>query len=207
MRKVKNSGKKIPLGKMRKWGKCLKLMDRSDLATYGIKRFFARYSLAVGFEGIKVKNLSEKTKKGYDSIFKVQIAYSAFDALLTGIEILNHSVTVEYDRLKHVIDDEPLAERFRNKNSDLLHLALMHTTKNMTKNLLNFNDSKSNNVMHIAAAVRHLSAHGLMTVNGARLDLVRNVNDMNKLGDEVIKYTEGLFGKFVDELFVNVSAE
>ncbi len=208
---MKKSKKNVPLKSIKKWGKYLRLESRFNLnvglRTDGLRQFFARYVLAKGFKGLKITDISPRTLRGYDAMFKVQIAYSAFDALLEGVALFSHRSDLEYKRFKHKIINPELANSIRANNENLILVSISHANSTFARQLESVYSARSDNVMHIASAIRHLSAHGLLTVNGARLDLAKNVKDLNILADLVIKYTDDLFTEFVEVAYDSICAE
>jgi hypothetical protein len=188
--------------KIKKFNKALKMLSEVEvLPVFGIKRFYSRYALAHSYIGMNIDGMSQRTIRGYSAMYRLQIAYSAFDSLLEGISTLGIKTGIAMKRHMHVIENKKLIESFRENNRDIFHLCIVHCDKNTRESISDLLDGKQNNILHLAAAIRHLVAHGHMSVHGGRLNLARNVRDVVTLSDEVLRYADELFGKLADQLF------
>jgi hypothetical protein len=188
--------------KIKKFNSAIKMLGTDNLALYGMKRFYARYALAYEFEGLKIKNMGARTIRGYSAMFEVMIAYSAFDAMLEGVEIFQVRTDIKLNRLQHKIENqEKLAATIREKCGDILDIALQHCERKLRKQIYSFLKEEHDNVFFVAAAIRHVTAHGLLSVNGARLDLARNVEVFRKLASLILQHTDQQFEKFADQVY------
>ncbi len=188
--------------KVKKFNKALKILsDVETLHVFGIKRFYSRYALAHSFKGLNVDGMSPRTIRGYSAMYRLQIAYSAFDSLLDGVATLKVKTSIKMERHLHAIENEKLIESLRKHNQDIFHLCMVHCEKYTRKSISDLLDGKQNNILHLAAAIRHLVAHGQLSVHGGRLHLARNVRDVMTLSGEVLRYADEQFGKLADEVY------
>jgi hypothetical protein len=195
--------------KIKKFNKAIKMLGVNNFAIYGLKRFYARFAMAHDYEGIKLRSMKARTVRGYSAMFEVMIAYSAFDSLLEGIEIFHKEMTdIKLNRLQHEIkNQEKLAETIRLKCNAILDIALQHCEKKLKNQIHKFRDGEHDNVFFVAAAIRHLTAHGLLSVNGGRLDLARNVEVFKKLSRLVLAHADEQFTKFSDQVYDYAAAQ
>lgn len=127
-----------------------------------LSRFQARYSMASRLEDVTFEGLGEATSAGYTEALRVGLCYSALEALECVPSIGKGSVRV---------DSLPLADAFRSsKCTQLRELLLKHTSRQTKVSIEKLaSDESQVNVRWLAAGMRHLMFHGVLTPWGAGL--------------------------------------
>lgn len=193
--------------KIRKFNKALKMLGSERKAVFGLKRFFARYGLAYAYEGMNISILKAATVRGYSSMYGLQIAYTAFDALLEGIKIFDIRTDIKTKAHQHKISDAKLAEIIRKDCKDLLDIALMHCDEKLRKNLLQFIEKKNENILFVISAVRHIVSHGFLSVHGGGLDSKKRVQVMASLKNAILMYSDEVFSDFTDQVYDHAASQ
>ena len=161
--------------------------------------FFARFSLADGFISIKAKDFREISMKGYGSLIKLQLAYSAFDTLMSVINEYKKYARLQSDPYKHSLNRRILANQLRT-NSTLMELLENHTERKLKPRINLFNQKISDDVLCIAMGIRHLTAHGILSVGGGELDLKMNRDKVDALSNLLLDYSDEVFSKLSQKL-------
>lgn len=127
-----------------------------------LNRFAARYRLAKSFRGLDVEGYANaSTGEAYSSVMLAFLAYSALEQL--------HEATKDSPR-QHLHDRwadlaiSPSAKLRRTKKI-LLFLQAQMNSKDLRGHLQDFIDSKTENSLYVASALRHAVAHGFMSVH------------------------------------------
>lgn len=129
--------------------------------TSALARFNARFNLATSFEGVTLAGTSERTAQAYSSGIRVALAYSALEALDSAL-----GKRVARARMP----DEALARTYRSRTCDGLRELLGGAThaSQVQAQLRHLTDVQdADDVMPVAAAVRHLVFHGDFTAHGS----------------------------------------
>lgn len=145
----------------RAWGRYTLALGKRGTPAAGLARFNARFNLASSFEGVTLVGVSERTAHAYSSGIRVALAYSALEALDSALE-----KRVARTRLS----DEGLARRYRSRTCDGLRGLLeesTHASQVQSQLLVLATDPDADDVMPVAAAVRHLVFHGDFTAHGS----------------------------------------
>jgi hypothetical protein len=161
--------------------------------------FYARFALAHGFTAIQVTDFSERAIKGYSTLIKLQLAYSAFDTLMSVLDEYKKYVRLPSDPYKHSLKRTILANQFRS-NPTLINLLERHTERKLKPRINLFNQGFSDDVLPIAMAIRHLTAHGIMSVGGGELELKTNRDKIDVLSKLLIDYSDEVFAKLSQRL-------
>jgi hypothetical protein len=160
-------------------------------------RFVYRYRLANSFSGIVAENIGNSLK-GYNSILKVFLSYTAYEQLLNSANGLHVFGLLSVD--KNFILNKPLAEKLRN-NKELINFLFDHSVGSiLISQLSKFRESKNDDVVCIAYAIRNVFSHGELTATaiGTRLASQRKVLD--ELADCILAYCDDNFTKCVEKL-------
>ena len=130
-----------------------------------LNRFAARYRAAMLFDGIQLKSgASKEWQQGFSALLKVFLAYTAAESLRRGLG--------EKPPIVISLIDRPLANSLRS-NNELPVLLQKETHKKLSVHLLSFINGDSDDVGRVAAAIRHLVAHGTITVGGADVGTIK----------------------------------
>ena len=145
----------------RAWGRYTLALGKRDAPAAGLARFNARFNLATSFEGVTLVGVSERTAQAYSSGIGVALAYSALEALDSA---LGKRIARSH------LSNEGLARRYRSQTCDGLRGLLeesTHASQVQSQLLVLATDPDSDDVMPVAAAVRHLVFHGDFTAHGS----------------------------------------
>jgi hypothetical protein len=164
-----------------------------------LNRFAARYRAANLFDGIQLKpRASDDLRRGYSALLKVFLAYTAAESLRDGLRASHRS------SFRINLISSPLAKSLR-RNSKLLAL-LEEEVEKYNKNkkkvpplldrLQRFRSAESDDVGSVAQAIRHLVAHGVLTVGGANATTIERAASLTELAEEMLKLCNGEFSNF-----------
>jgi len=140
-----------------------------------INRLSARMGLAKSFRGIQLEGYKERTVRGYNALFRVFLTHSALECFC---DVYGYSTKWPKmgEHLAPVIAPygPALVMRiFRENDRDAKFYTFLQehlTAKTLRKNLKDCKEGRSENVITVSAAIRHVFAHGVLTANA---------NDMN----------------------------
>jgi hypothetical protein len=173
-----------------------------DIGT--INRLSARMRLAKGFQGIQLDGYQEPTVRGYNALFRVFLTHSALECFcdVYGYSTSSSKMGQDLAPVIALYNPGPVIRVFRERdNQDKLYSFLQKhlTNKSLIKDLKECKDCRSDNIVAVSAAMRHVFAHGVLTANA---------NDMNpraahEIGTTVANF---LFGMMDAEFTKTVEA-
>jgi hypothetical protein len=153
-----------------------------------LNRFAARYRAAKLFVGIQYSpDATDEWQRGFSALLKVFLAYSAAESFRTAKE--------ERGPITINLNDSLLAEVLRN-NENLLELLRVETRPALSNMVKTFQNRESDDVGCIAAAVRHLVAHGTLTVGGANVGTLERSECILRLAEAVLLLSDREFSEF-----------
>ncbi len=162
-----------------------------------LMRFVYRYRLAKCFSGIIADGIG-RTLNGYNAIFKVFLAYTAYEQLLKGAYGLR-----VYGLLKiseNRIFDEKIAEKIR-MNTQLIEYLIEYSTDSLLISQLNsFRKNSNNDITCVAYAIRNVFAHGQLTATPVGLSLKPQRIALLELADFLLDYCDENFTKCFEKL-------
>lgn len=161
--------------------------------------FFARFALADAFISINAKDFSYRAINGYSSLVKLQLAYSAFDTLMSVIKDYKLYVRMQSDPYKHCINRKILANQLRS-NTTLMDILEKYTERKLKPRISLFNQKISDDVLTVAMGIRHLTAHGILSVGGGALDTKTNIKKIDTLSNLLLDYSDEVFSKLSQKL-------
>ena len=129
-----------------------------------LNRLSSRYRLAKSFESINLTEYAKDTNDGYSSIFRVFLAYSAFEQLLDccGIKMNSLEAALPGYSSNELMSSIRSIEKY-DAYFKAIHAHLDHERhRNQVEAFL---EGKACNVLYLPAAVRHIFAHGKLTPN------------------------------------------
>ncbi len=127
----------------------------------GLSRFAARYRSAGNFQRAEFFGLSDELCAGYSAIIKLMLCYSAFEILCGAI---GHDVSQQ--RIVDARCAKALRAVYGRVAADTFPLATALTSKKLLSRLDACLQGKSEDVLPLAIALRHLFAHGFWTPTG-----------------------------------------
>lgn len=163
-----------------------------------VNRANARYRLAQSFRGLDLDGISSGTRIGYEISLRLMLCYSAAESTATAI---GQNVTGW-----HILD-KALAKNarpiFTKENSDgvvLIKDAMSVLNQPGMKNRLeDFVRGDTDDVRVAATAMRHLMAHGNLTVNALDMRLKRNQRTVETIAELMLSETENRFGEWLQD--------
>lgn len=183
----------FPKGK-KFWGEFVR--EKKIEGCENLTPFFYRFAFASGFKKMEVDGYSDRTLKGYNALFKVQLAFSAYDSLLIGGKSIKHRVKLKSSLYDYSLQNKRLARSLR-LNKELMKILIEKTKGSLSEKIKKFSEEKSDDVLPIAAAIRHLVAHGKITATSVDLLLVKNWKQIDKLSITILDFVDGLFYDYV----------
>lgn len=154
------------------WAECdaalRKFTPPSQLGFVGsagdLNRFRSRYRLAKSFRSISLDSYTAETTDGYSSLFRVFLAYSAFEQFLDccGLNL------PETQQLLPTYKSSECEEAIRKVEhyDSFLSVVMKHLDRKVHRTQLeNFLFGNPCNVLYVAAGIRHIFAHGKLTPN------------------------------------------
>jgi len=164
-----------------------------------LNRFQYRYRMARAFEGISAPDVGDRTLKGYAAGMKILLAYGAFDE----IRLVRNSLSIRPPKGEYTkIFDEKLASKIR-KNSDLKQmLEIPSAVKNaaLKREIENFFNGESNDVMCVVTGLRNAFAHGVFTAAGAGLTTKKRQLEIDELANCLLDKTDSIAMECVVQL-------
>lgn len=138
-----------------------------QVGTATINRVYARYKLAISFQRMELDGYHTATTKAYSGLFRVFLTYSAFEQFLTLYRIRFFEVEPHFPQ--HPYTESAAYIRLCDPRSKLLDFLYAELENNAHKNrIMEFKTGNSDNPIVIAAAIRHVFAHGKMSPHANR---------------------------------------
>ena len=164
-----------------------------------INRFAARFRLAQSYEGINLKDYPELAIEAYGSLFGVFLAYSALEQLYKAVGKPNKIIADEW-----AINEPKIANKLRRSKRLLIFIHDKLYPSKLKNKVIQFQDKENNNILVIAQAMRHLVAHGIMTIHAGRISPKTTINFCNSVKQCVndksqICFTEYILNNIIDE--------
>lgn len=129
-----------------------------------INRISARVKLATSFKGMELEGYQQETADAYAALFKTFLMYSAFEQFLEiyGLKFyqLDESLNgYDFERISGEM-------RAKDKGGKFIDFICEHLETNSLKTRVKtFQENGNHNPAILAAAVRHVFAHGKLTPN------------------------------------------
>lgn len=159
-------------------------------------RFANRFRLATCFEGIRLDGFTEETTAGYDALTRVFFAWSAFEryADLANDRPPFRALFAHHPR-RHIHELAALCRRQdpEGKLGEFLiaqSLLPVHETY-----LQRFREGHDFSVLTLAACIRHIFAHGILTAHPNGLPAENLVKIGRALGDFLIHFVRSDFAR------------
>jgi len=164
-----------------------------------INRFAARFRLAQSYEGINLKDYPESSVEAYGSLFGVFLAYSALEQLYKALGKPNRIIADEW-----AINELKIANKLRRSKRLLIFIHDKLDSHKLKDKVIKFQEKENNNILVIAQAMRHLVAHGIMTIHAGRIAPQTTINFCNSVKQCVndksqICFTEYVLNKITDK--------
>ena len=135
-------------------------------------RFANRYRLALQFRGVVIDGFDDGTVGGYSALTRLFIVWSVFERYceLTGEHAPYSRLLSRAGRAK--LEELALAFIAHDPQRKLFEFLMAQSLENNRKNLERFASGDPRGVVAVAAALRHIFAHGHLTAhpNGSRAE-------------------------------------
>ena len=177
----------------RSWRRYVGSLAQGEGPHPGLARFNARFHLATSFEGVALRDVSERTTMAYSAGIRVGLSYSALEALDTALG----------KRIARTRLPQPgLSGRYRSQTCQPLRSLLEDSSQSVQLraqlDALSV-DPDVDDVMPVAAAIRHLVFHGDFTAHGAGAAQSASVRRfLDDLADALLKRADDQFELFLD---------
>jgi hypothetical protein len=184
---------KIAVVPLRGWNVFCHLPKDYDLKQLGIvmpradvNRFRARFRAAAAFREIYLEGYSRSTVEGYSAFCRIMFVYSAFESFLNLIgkkpsevseSLEKHGAIAVLNKLWMQDPDHSFYEFLHQRVNDRIRVELEQ-----------FAQVNPCNVALLAAAIRHIFAHGHLTPNVANGSPKRNSRICNTVSDFLLEY-------------------
>ncbi len=166
------------------------------VSTDEVYRFTNRFRVAKAFLGIKLDNYTPNTVIGYDSLFKVFLAYSAFELFLKIIGKKQYTVMGMLTPYKPANHIAVVLQKDKGKQFyTFVHHYL--DNPNHKKNLKDVYDGNSQNITYIASSIRHIFAHGHLSAHANNCNPLTVKEVCNNVFDFHMKVMDDEFSKVV----------
>ncbi|AFZ54696.1 MAG: hypothetical protein Kow0091_21220 [Geminocystis sp.] len=158
-------------------------------------RFAARYRLSYSYQGINLQDYPEQSVEAYGCLLGVFLAYSAFEQLYKAVgltQIRGKHIVEEW-----AIENESIAEELRKSHRviDFLHDKV--DTNGLKRRIIEFKLGNNHNILILAQSIRHLVAHGVMTVHGGNVNSKTSIGFCNILKENLDNKTQYCFENYV----------
>ena len=169
-----------------------------------LNRFTYRDRVARTFEGIVVRDIGERTARGYAAGIKILLAYSAFDEIRQTRDSIPKLRPPKGEYTKIV--NANLANKLRDNTElrDLLNIKTAVKNPSLKKDVTQFFENENDDVMCIATGLRNAFAHGVFTAAGAGLTTKRKRKIIDELANAVLDMTDDIALACVSELEISL---
>ncbi len=163
-----------------------------------INRLNSRYRLAKSFQSIQLESYAKDTVDGYSALFHVFLCYSAFEQFMSccGLTIdgmascLNKYDENGFQASIRTIEKHDIFLKDVSKYLDGKAVRLQFKA---------FLSGETCNVLYLAAGIRHIFSHGILTPNAGTGYTLPAQNVCRALTDFVFRVTEGEFATRLQE--------
>jgi len=169
-----------------------------------VNRFRARYRLARAFQGVSLDGYSEATVRGYSSLMRMSLAWSALESLLLAMRISKHDL----GNLARKHDFTNLLSELRNvpdANKFFRFVKVRLENKSQAAEVERFIDGRSCNGVTLAKAVRHIFLHGTLTPGARQVSPEVAPEVCDRLSQMLLMVMDDEFSEKADELLVALS--
>jgi len=169
-----------------------------------LNRYIYRFRVARAFEGIVVRDIGERTARGYAAGMKILLAYGAFDEIRQTRDSIPKLRPPKGEYTKIV--NANLANKLRDNTDlrDLLSITTAVKNPSLKKDVGKFFVNENDDVMCIATGLRNAFAHGVFTAAGAGLVTKRRQKQIHELADAVLDMTDDMALECVSQLEISL---
>lgn len=159
-------------------------------------RFVNRFRLVTCFQGLRLEGFTEETASGYDALTRVFFAWSAFEryAEMANDHAPYRTLFAHHPR-KHI---GGLAAHCRSLDPDHKLIAFLLEQSILPAHevhLARYRDGHDFSVLTLAASMRHIFAHGILTAHPNGLQAQNLANISRSLGNFLVHFIREDFGR------------
>ena len=158
-----------------------------------LNRFAARFRLAQSYQGMNLDGYPEQSIEAYSSLLGVFLSYSAIEQLYKALGNPGKDIVEEW-----AIDEPEIAKKLRRFTKILTFLHAQVNPK-LKQRIDEFRqqENKNHNILIIAQALRHLVAHGMMTIHAGDVKPQTTIDFCNSVRQCVNNKTQICFTEYV----------
>lgn len=163
-----------------------------------VNRFAARFRVAKSLRGIDLEGIAEETSLGYAALCRVLLVYSTFETFLkiTGGE---NTDAVRADLDAHGAMSLLATIRKADKDDRFFRFLQKHVNKKLETQLKSYLDGKPCNVADLAAAIRHIFAHGWLSPGADKCNPKSVAKICNAVCDFLLDFMDSKFSTHIDK--------
>jgi hypothetical protein len=160
-----------------------------------VQRFIARYRLARSFRGLLLDDYGQATIDGYAAIFRLFLAWSAFERLLEIIGVEQKQAHVLFDA--HNVAG--LCDRIAQSDNRKSFYSFIrdHTRTAVQAEIDQFLSGNVVDSVYLAAAIRHVFAHGKLSPHANRTIPRKVVRICDDIADFLLRAMDEEFSRRV----------
>jgi hypothetical protein len=165
-----------------------------------INRFGNRFRVAHAFQGITLDGFGSTTAKGYSALFRLMLAWSAFELFMDLIKVKQKATGLNELLTKHGHGD--LQKEVRTlDNDDLFFKFIVERVNQSHKNeLANYFKDDPCNATFLASSIRHIFVHGDLTPGAGGTEEETAGAICASLADAHLHVMSEEFGKRIDDM-------
>lgn len=185
------------------WRDFCRLPEDFDLSSIGIRtprsevfRFRARFRAAAAYQRLDLYGYSEATARGYTAFCRVFFVYSAFESFMG---ILERKYPSEMNDVLRRHGADALLEWLwrRDRDHALYDFLYQRVSSNIKSELEGFARLAPCNIAVLAAAIRHVFAHGHLTPHAGNGSPKRAAEICDAISDFLLAAMSAEFGRMV----------
>jgi hypothetical protein len=165
-----------------------------------INRIGARVKLATAFKKLELDGYAHDTADAYSSLFKIFLMYSAFEQFLKIFDIKFYDIDHRFPDHQYIeISNSIRSKDAPGKFFDFIHEHL--DSQQLKTRISDFQSCTSSNPAVLAAAIRHVFAHGKLTPNANKGNPKVAIGICALLSDFLLNFMDVEFEKSVNRFY------
>jgi len=165
-----------------------------------INRISARVKLAMSFKKLEIEGYAQGTADAYSSLFKIFLMYSAFEQFLKIYAANFYDIDQQFPSHQYI--EISNAIRSKDNSGKFFEFLFKHLDRQQIKSRVsNFQSGVSSNPAVLAAAIRHVFAHGKLTPNANKGNPKVTIAICTILSDFLLNFMDAEFEKSVNSFY------
>jgi hypothetical protein len=162
-----------------------------------LNRFAFRYRLAVSFKEIIAPEVG-KTLVGYNTLTKIFLAYTAFEAVTKACKVLRVNGLTYLPEI--VILEPKLAKKIQTNIALKSYLLSSRFNIDLNNKLNLFYNDSIGDVSAIAFALRNVYAHGDLTASVVGAEKAKHRKNLDELATKILEFSDDAFSRCIARL-------